>query len=151
MQVRGVNDRELALDCLWAGPVGCSRWSRRNGLRAAEERIPVRERTVCIDIDSRCVILNVLQAREQVTLPQLAAFAAAFKQRVHNAYVDISDASVFSVIEEYPEVVGLTGNLITREPGFEAFRTRRFVDDTVNRHLPANIRRHLQECAEATA
>ncbi len=106
---------------------------------------------MCIHIDSRCVILNVLQAKAQVDLAQLANFAAAFKQKFHHAYVDISDASVFSVIEEYPEVVSLNGNEIARQDGFGSFSTRDFLDKTVNRRFSVDIREHLRQCAEATA
>lgn len=102
---------------------------------------------MCIQIDSRCVILNIMQAKERVDLPELAAFAVAFKKKVHAAYVDISDASVFSVIEEYAEVISLTGDVIVRKEGFGLFARRDFLDKTINRHFSDDVRKHLQECA----
>jgi len=102
---------------------------------------------MCIQIDSRCVILNVMQANESVELGQLAAFAVAFKKRVHGAYVDISDASVFSVIEEYREVFSLTGNTIIRKGDFGSFSKQEFLDRTVNRRFSDDVRKHLHECA----
>lgn len=102
---------------------------------------------MCIQIDSRCVIFNVMQANQSVELSQLTAFAAAFKQRVNGAYVDISDASVFSVIEDYPELLSLTENRIVRNGAFGSFSQREFLDKTVNRHFPLVVRQHLHECA----
>jgi hypothetical protein len=88
-----------------------------------------------------------MQAKESVNLSQLAAFAAAFKAKVHAAYVDISDASVFSVIEEYPDALSLKENVIVRSKGFGSYAERDFLDKTVNRHFTDDVRKHLHECA----
>ena len=104
---------------------------------------------MCIQIDSRCVILNVMQAHNSVDLGQLAAFAVAFKARVHEAYVDISDASVFSVVEEYPEVFALIGNRIVRKGDVNSFAKQEFLDMTINSHFSVDVRNHLHECAKA--
>ena len=104
---------------------------------------------MCIQIDSRCVILNIMQVHERVELSQLKTFAIAFKQRVHEAYVDISDASVFGAIEDNQEILSLTGNTIDRTEAFGSFAEREFLDKTVNRHFDDTIRSLLHECAEA--
>ena len=102
---------------------------------------------MCIQIDSRCVILNIMQAKASVRLSQLAAFATAFKSRIHAAYVDISDDAVMSVIEEYAEALSLNENTIVRSGGFGRYADREFLDKTVNRHFSEDVRRHLHECA----
>ena len=105
---------------------------------------------MCIQIDSRCVILNILQAKGSVDLSQLTAFAVAFKARVNRSYVDISDASVFGAIEEYAAILSLTDNTITPRDDFGAFADSGFLDRTVNRQFPADVQKHLHECAAAT-
>ena len=102
---------------------------------------------MCIQIDSRCVILNLMQVKASVDLSQLVAFATAFKEKVHAAYVDISDDSVFSVIEEYAHVLLLNENTIIRSEGFGDYAKQDFLDKTVNRHFPEKVRKHLHDCA----
>lgn len=102
---------------------------------------------MCIHIDSRCVLLNILQVRESTDLSDLLGFAVALKKKVHNAYVDISDASVFSVLEDNPDIFKLTGSTVSRVGLFVHFTETAFLDRTVNRHLEPDVQESLHECA----
>jgi hypothetical protein len=104
---------------------------------------------MCVQINSRCVLLNILQVRESTDLSDLVRFAVAFKGKVHDAYVDISDASVFSVLENNTDIFELTGRTVTRTDKFAKFENREFLDMTINRHLPPNVRKSLHECADS--
>ena len=108
---------------------------------------------MCIEIDSRCVILNIMQANETVELRQLVEFAVEMKKRDNEVYVDISDASVLTIIEEYGEVFTLTGNTITWTECARGgrFKEREFLDKTVNRDFDPGVRDHLHECAKMMA
>ena len=103
---------------------------------------------MCVQINSRCVLLNILQVRESTDLSDLVRFAVAFKGKVHDAYVDISDASVFSVLENNADIIQLNDRTVTRTTKFANFEDRAFLDDTVNRHLPSSVRESLHMCAE---
>lgn len=102
---------------------------------------------MCLEIDSRCVIFNMLQVNKEIHLAQLATFATAFKQKVNAAYVDISDTSVFSVVEEYRGLISLSGDVIVREEGFRSLLRQDFLDRTINRHLAPEVCHQLHECA----
>jgi len=104
---------------------------------------------MCIYIDSRCVILNIIQAQESFDLSILDAFATALKKKVHNAYIDISDESVFTAIDNNRGVFHLEGTTIKRSEAFGRFADRKFLDSTINRNFPDNVRTSLRECAAA--
>lgn len=108
---------------------------------------------MCVEIDSLCVILNIMQVNETVELRQLAEFAAELKKLENEVYVDISGASVFAVIEEYQEVLTLTGNTIawTDKDSAGLLTDRAFLDNTINRHFKPEIVSHLHACADMTA
>ena len=95
---------------------------------------------MCILIDPLCVILNILQVQDRADRPQLKTFALEFKKRVPSAYIDISDASVYNAIEGHREILSLTDNAIGRTDAFGSFAEREFLDRTINRRFPENIR-----------
>ena len=102
---------------------------------------------MCIQIDSRCVLFNMLQAREHANLSSLQSFVTAVKVKINRSYVDISDASVFAVIEANPSIFFLEGKTVRRGNDFERFAEKGFLDQTINRHLPEEVRKVLHECA----
>lgn len=102
---------------------------------------------MCIQIDSRCVLFNVLQAREIADWPVFRSFVAALKARAPRVYVDISDASIAAAIRDNACFFVLEGRSVRRRPSFEPFLNQSFLDATINRHLPAQTRTCLHEAS----
>ena len=102
---------------------------------------------MCIQIDSRCVLFNMLQAREHADLASLQSFVTAVKIKINRSYVDISDVSVLAVIQENPSIFFLEGKTVRRGNDFKRFAEKGFLDQTINRHLPEEIREVLHDCA----
>ena len=102
---------------------------------------------MCIQIDSRCVLFNILQANDSADLSDLKKFAVAFKAANHGAYVDISDASVYSTLEGNPDIFTLDGRTVrfADDPGL--FKNEEFLDKTVNRSFPPEVRQSLHACS----
>ncbi len=114
-----------------------------------EETKETEETEEFFQIDPRCIILNILQLHEQMDLSQLMEFAVEFKKRVHNAYVDICDNSVYGAIEANPNVFTLKGTTISRSQEFGKFGSREFLDETINREFPDKVKKHLKEVSES--
>lgn len=102
---------------------------------------------MCIQIDSRCVLFNVLLTHESTDFAHLKAYVTLVKQRVTQVYIDISMSSIMGAVEENHELFKFEGNKIRRRAAFTSFAQRDFIDRTINRHLPVAVRDSLHECA----
>ena len=101
-----------------------------------------------IEIDARRVIFNILLFHDSFNLSQLPVFADAFKQRINEAYVDISNNAIFDIIEEYPKILIFEKDVISRGKTFGLFANRDFIDRTLNREFSQDICEHLHAAAK---
>ena len=100
-----------------------------------------------IEIDARCVILNMLQAKESFNLSYLSVFASALKKKVPTSYIDICDDSVLWIVESYPDQIILKEDTISRGPKWELFADAEFLDKSINLQYSEEVRRYIHECA----
>jgi hypothetical protein len=107
---------------------------------------------MCVYIDSRCVLFNILQAtNDEVDLSALGSFRQLVEDEIPNVYVDISYASVLSVLEDYSAYIVKEGDSLKRTKGFGRFGDIKFLNDTINRSFSEELRKAIHEASSEAA
>lgn len=100
---------------------------------------------MCVYIDSRSVLANLLVMTQCVTLETLRQFRKGVKEKAPQTYIDISDDSILRAIENNPSMFSYKDGFVTRAEGFVSFLDDYFVDETINYRFPDKIKKVIKE------
>jgi hypothetical protein len=91
---------------------------------------------MCTVIDADCILANLLQSREEVTLRDLNEVRSKIERQVPGVYVDMTKDCLVWAMKERPEMFMLFDTSIQRRREW----TRGYVDEFFNWRIPSEVR-----------
>jgi hypothetical protein len=96
---------------------------------------------MCTVIDADCILANLLQSREAVTVRELNEVRTNIERHVPSVYVDVTKNCVVWVVNQRPEMFNWTDQSIRRRKEWP----QSFVEEFFNWRIPAEIRAGVLE------
>jgi hypothetical protein len=91
---------------------------------------------MCTMIDADCVLANLLQKHEHVTVQDLNRVRVAIEQKISDIYVDVTINCLVWAVNQRPEMFSFENNSIRRMKLW----SQDYVDELFNRQIPSEIR-----------
>ncbi|MFC1643168.1 hypothetical protein ACFL5O_10880 [Myxococcota bacterium] len=96
---------------------------------------------MCTVIDADCILANLLQSRDEVTVRDLNQIRMKIERRVPSVYVDVTKDCLVWATNQRPEMFSLADHTIRRRKQW----TRGYVDEFFNWRIPFEVRETVLE------
>lgn len=87
-------------------------------------------------IDADCILANLLQDRDQVTMRDVNRVSAAIEKAVCTVYVDVATNCLIKAVKQYPRMFAWEGYVFRRLQIW----SQSYVDEVFNWRIPDSIR-----------
>lgn len=104
---------------------------------------------MCVVVESRCILANILAYTDVATPNALANCAAQLRAKAPYAYVDISDEGVLCAVENDAELFSLSKGGVVRARNAQPLLKRDFLNRTVNAPLSNELKKALEEICDS--
>lgn len=91
---------------------------------------------MCTVIDADCILANLLQSREEVTVRELNEVRSNIERLAPSVYVDVTKNCVVWAVNQRPEMFDWTDQVIRRCQEW----SQSYVDEFFNWRIPSDIR-----------
>ena len=93
-----------------------------------------------IIIDADCILANLLQSREVVTIYELNNIRNNIERAIHGVYVDVTKNCIVWAANQYPNMFKLTDDGVCRCQEW----SKQYVEEFFNWHIPINVLDYLR-------
>jgi hypothetical protein len=100
---------------------------------------------MCTVIDADCILANLLQSREEVSLRDLNEVRSRIERQVPGLYVDVTKDCLVWAMKERPEMFVLAESTVQRRREW----TRGYVDEFFNWRIPSEVRATVLEALQS--
>ena len=100
---------------------------------------------MCVVIESRSVLANILLQINRATIESMRRFRKEVKTHVPDVYVEISSNSIYRAVINNPGMFALEEDDVVVAPDFRASMEPDFIDATVNRNYPDEVKKALKQ------
>lgn len=95
---------------------------------------------MCHQIDSSVLIVNILKNRQNCSIKELIKIKESLENSIPNIYINISDNSIYSTIENHPRMLKWDNFNIEKVIDSDDFFEQEFVDRCFNVDIDEPIR-----------
>lgn len=98
---------------------------------------------MCHQIDSSVLIMNILKNRDNCSIKELIRIKESLENEIPNVYINISDNSIFSTIENHPRMIKWDDYTIEKVSDSDEFFETDFIDRCFNVDIFEPIRERV--------
>jgi hypothetical protein len=95
---------------------------------------------MCYEIDSEIVLANILRSHSNCSFTDLINLKRTIETSVGNVYVDVTKNSVYTSVENHPNMFSWSNKEIIRAKNSETYFEAEFINDYFNDDIEAKIK-----------